>query len=66
MQLKHESIEHGKGEAMKIEADKIAKQLRRAKSNYADSLALPIGFARLEYLLASNYPTTTKKKRRTP
>jgi hypothetical protein len=35
------------------------------KRNYVESLALPVGFARLEYLLVSNYPTV-KKVRRTP
>jgi hypothetical protein len=59
-QLRHESIDHGKREVMKIEAEKIAKQPRKAKRIYANSLALPVGFARLEYLLALNYPTTTK------
>jgi hypothetical protein len=59
-QLRHESVEHRKREVAKIEVEKIATQLRMAKRNYADSLALPVGFAILEYLLALNYPTTTK------
>jgi hypothetical protein len=44
-QLRHKSIEHGKREVVKIEAEKIAKQSRRAKMNYVDFLALPVGFA---------------------
>ena len=59
-QLRHESIEHGKREAVKTEAEKIARQWMMAKRNYADSLALPIGFARLEYLQVLKYLTTTK------
>jgi hypothetical protein len=59
-QLRHESIDHGKREVMKIEAEKIAKQPRKAKRIYANSLALPVGFARLEYLLVSNYSTVIK------
>jgi hypothetical protein len=49
----------GSTEHEKNEAEKIAKQQRIVK-NYADSLALPAGFAELEYLLASNYPIVTK------
>ena len=59
-QLRHESTEREKREVMKIEAEKIARQWMMAKRNYADSLALPVGFARLEYLLVLNYPTVTK------
>jgi hypothetical protein len=59
-QLRHKSIEHRKREVVKIEAEKITKQPRRAKRNYADSLASPVGFARLEYPLALNYPIIIK------
>jgi hypothetical protein len=54
-QLRHKSIEHGKREVVKIEAEKTAKQSRRAKKNYVDCLALPVGFTRLECLLALKY-----------
>jgi hypothetical protein len=60
IQLKRESIEHEKREAVRIDAEKIGKRLKKTRWSYADSLALPVGFARREYPLHSNYPTTTK------
>jgi hypothetical protein len=36
------------------------------RKSIVGSLALPVGFARLEYLIVLNYPTITKKNRRTP
>jgi hypothetical protein len=60
MQLRYESIEHVKRDVVKIEVERIAKQLRKVKWNYMDSLALPVWFARLEYMLVSNYPIITR------
>jgi hypothetical protein len=60
MQLRYESIEHVKRDVVKIEVERIAKQLRKVKWNYMDSLALTVWFARLEYMLVSNYPIITK------
>ena len=54
------STEHEKKEVAKIEGEKIAQQQKIVKRNYVDSLALPVGFARLEYLLVSNYPIVIK------
>ena len=54
------SSEHEKKKVVKIEAERIAQQQKIVKRNYVDSLALPVGFARLEYLLVSNYPIVIK------
>jgi hypothetical protein len=51
MRLRHESIERGKREVVKTEAEKIVKKWMMAKRNYADSLGLPVRFTRLAYLL---------------
>lgn len=57
---KIESTEHEKKEVVKTELKKLAKLRRIVKRNYVDSLALPAGFAKPEYLLVSNYPIVTK------
>jgi hypothetical protein len=54
------STEHEKKEVVKTEPEKLAKRRRIVKRNYVDSLALPVGFARLEYLLVSYYPIVIK------
>jgi hypothetical protein len=60
--LRHESIEHEKKDVVKIEAEKIAKKRRIVKRSYADSPALPVGFARLKYLLVNfKLPDSYKK-----
>jgi hypothetical protein len=61
-QFKLESTEHERKEVERIEAEKIAKQQRIVKI-CVDSLALPEGFATLEYPLALNYPTAIKVQR---
>ena len=58
--LRLESTEHVRKGVAKTEHENAGIHQRIVMRTCADSLALPDGFAKLEYPLVSSYPTTIK------